>query len=1290
MVFALHEITKACISIGDQLENATAQACTHSFSNLDGLQGSGMIEEAAEIHLEIVSSVSLNSKLDFSLMTAVSIIGYGSVVHCYGNNGGLTFRNSTNIFIQGITFFNCGSRHDSTSTDFMNKNNTLVVKSALYFIYCTNITLYTVSIEHSDGVGVTVYNSDGLIQFYKCNMTENAVHSVSRNDFAGGGGIRIGITSCPVGTTCTNWRNFSKEFNIGTSYVFEECVFEGNLASTLHEELSSVVSGPSVKQRLGRGGGLYILLGRFSTEVDISIINCRFSGNSAIWGGAVFVSITDSARNNSVKFTNCTFQHNNSTRGDGAMSLSFHVTSKLEHNSVEVKHCYFIENFAPSGGGVGIFTSRKFVGLSMNTIFFVDCHWLGNSAHYGAGLELQSDQAFDQQGAVTLESCAFIGNTVSGLGDMPNQHSLSFRQSVVSVVMEQLNFTGITMFQNNTGTALQAASSVIRLGLSGKLLFINNTGNRGGGLSLVTLSKLLVHSNTQVYFENNQAKYYGGAIYVENLDALDPYLFSDVKCSIQCLNFDIHGCNSSFVFINNSAGHYNEVEFGNSVYFGYVESCVFFCTRNESAANTINNIFKCIGHEANIPEFGEKGDFVSTDRKFEVDESKLVGGSLQVIPGKEFQLPVRSLDGFDNSVFSIYYARFSHLNLDSQIKIDGAYSTVASAIPRLLVYGEPGNNGTLELKSSGYFQYKINIEVTIQPCPPGYSIINQTIETSAKKSEEVRICSCYNQKNFYQGVLCRNDFDGFRTSLRYGYWAGYVVDGSLSESKGWESSLIFFTAICPLAYCKYNCDNTCSVEYRLSLDLPSESIPSVVDMFVCGERRTGILCGSCKADHSVFFHSLRYDCFPDRLCDLGWLFYILSELVPVTVLFLFIITFNISFNTGAVSGFLFFAQTVDSLLINNNYGRDVYFNERNTLWSFQIYQVFYRFFNLDFFGIDKLSFCLWRGATALDVSIIKYVTIAYSFLLVAFTILILNRLNISRYIPQRFSSKGNYVIQGLSAFLTLCYAQCVLVSFQLLFAINLQGIDFNRSDTLHVFYHGDIIFFSRKHLPYAIPALLCLLTFALLPPLVLLWHPLAKQVLTKCKMAESRLVVLVDHLLLVNKLKPVIDSFQSSFKDNCRYFAGLYFIYRVLLLLGLLLVKQSQFYVLVTVFLLLMLLFHSITQPFKKQWYNVLNGFFLAIMLGINVISLSINNSLLKSDDQAAHFIRSILGFQEFLIYIPMCYILIYVAYNIAKIAIAKISDKRREREVEFPVRDEVDLLGSVEYNTLRDSETDL
>ena len=1282
---------EAFICLGNESEEISRRNCKYTFLDFDDFKESE-IYIMGNVQFEITSRINLSSTLVFSGKDSVSLVGYGAEVYCKGSNSGLVFRNSTNIQIHGLTFNNCGSRQESTSTDFTNASRTLQLKCALYFICCTNVSINTVNVENSDGTGLVMYDSDGLVNITKCNFTKNAIKSESLPYYAGGGGVHIDITSCPVGTMCDDWHGFADEFKTGTIYIFAECHFIGNNASTLHEELSSIVSGPFVKQRLGRGGGLFISLACFSSNMTVIVSDSFFSENLAVWGGGMFVAIRNSAKDNTVNLTDCMFLRNKAKRGDGGLSISFSFKmNEIRNNWIEVNDNHFIGNSAPSGGGVGFYSSGKTVGNLGNTAMFTKCHWESNEAYYGAGLELQSEKAFNEnKGSVILDSCEFHHNTVSRSKDFISEQSKSFRRAVISIAMEYMDFSGTTVLANNTGTAMQAMFSVVKLDAYGQLLFINNSGVRGGAIALLALSRLLVHNHTELHFENNIAEYYGGAIYTENFNFMDPYLFSDTKCSVQCQVFSEHGCNSSFVFVNNVAGYNHDVSFGNSVYFGSVESCVFICTKNESAPNTIRNIFRCIGHMEGNTETDKMSDFVSSDRKFEVKQSEVFDGSvLRVVPGKEFELPVMTLDAFDNSVLSLYYATFKHKNETSRLKIDPAYATVSSAVPRLLIYGDPYDHGSLELKSSGHFQYKRDIKTEMLPCPPGYSIIDQSIETSAGDNKKnVRICSCYNNsRNFYLGVLCRNDFDGFMASLRYGYWAGYVVNGSLSTSTDQEMSMHFYTAVCPLEYCQYNCRNTSEQNCSLSLELPSTSVPGCVDWLVCDKKRTGILCGSCREGFSVFYHTLRYDCFPDKLCGFGFLFYILSELVPVTIVFLFIIIFNVSFTTGAVNGFVFFAQTIDSLLINGDYGRDAYLNGRKT-WAFQVHQVFYRFFNLDFFGVNSLSFCLWKGASTLDVSSFKYVTVIYSFLLVAFTIVILNKCRITKYLPYRLIGKGNYVIQGLTAFLILCYAQCVLVSFQLLFSIYLQGIDYKPGDNLHVYYSGDVVFFSRRHLPYAIPALTCLVTFVLMPPLILLWHPLAKQVLANCRLSESHFVMLIDRILMVNKLKPVIDSFQSSFRDSCRCFAGLYFIYRVILLLGLLVIKQSQLYVLVSIFLLIMLLFHSIMQPFKKRWHNVINGYFLANMLAINVISLSINHSLLSSsgDQTMESFIRVIMGIQEVLIYTPMAFILIYAAGHIINSRRVKFFNKHRNTDIELSLRsDDTNSLTLSEYSTMRD-----
>jgi hypothetical protein len=87
-----------------------------------------------------------------------------------------------------------------------------------------------------------------------------------------------------------------------------------------------------------------------------------------------------------------------------------------------------------------------------------------------------------------------------------------------------------------------------------------------------------------------------------------------------------------------------------------------------------------------------------------------------------------------------------------------------------------------------------------------------------------------------------------------------------------------------------------------------------LDKSVCGDTRFGIVCGKCQDGYTVHFHSPGFLCKPAQPlgCKLGWLFYILSELVPVTVVFITVLVLNISFTSGAINGFILFSQLLAS------------------------------------------------------------------------------------------------------------------------------------------------------------------------------------------------------------------------------------------------------------------------------------------------------------------------------------------------------------------------------------------
>ena len=92
------------------------------------------------------------------------------------------------------------------------------------------------------------------------------------------------------------------------------------------------------------------------------------------------------------------------------------------------------------------------------------------------------------------------------------------------------------------------------------------------------------------------------------------------------------------------------------------------------------------------------------------------------------------------------------------------------------------------------------------------------------------------------------------------------------------------------------------------------------------------------------------------------------------------------------------------------------------------------------------------------------------------------------------------IINGLSTFWTLAYTKLALVSCLILTIGYLEGQQGLSYPVKHVvFLQGNLDYFHRGHLPYAIPALLILLFFVVLPSLALLCYPLATRIMAKIK-----------------------------------------------------------------------------------------------------------------------------------------------------------------------------------------------
>ena len=300
----------------------------------------------------------------------------------------------------------------------------------------------------------------------------------------------------------------------------------------------------------------------------------------------------------------------------------------------------------------------------------------------------------------------------------------------------------------------------------------------------------------------------------------------------------------------------------------------------------------------------------------------------------------------------------------------------------------------------------------------------------------------------------------------------------------------------------------------------------------------------------------------------------------------------------------------------------------------------------------------------------------------------MNAFNFYRWCPSlKRNPEKSYVIHGISTLLVMCYARCTKVSLLILDSADLTSRG-QKYVSKVVFRQGNVDYFSKDHLPYAVPALLCLVTIVALPPILLLVYPVCYKILALFHFDDSHFIHFTSRFVPLAKLKPFLDSFQSCFKDNCRFFAGLYFVYRlVLFATASIMTSFTRLYTFMEVELILFLAFHAIAQPYKKRWQNILDCLLftnLAIINGLTLFNYTRARS--PSSLKYKHTIDIISSIQLVLIYLPMIYIVGYVTCHLF-LGIKGVLLTRKHKNDHSQPQDDIQLPAQIIYSDSSDSE---
>ena len=978
--------------------------------------------------------------------------------------------------------------------------------------------------------------------------------------------------------------------------------FDNNIKGGIFIEYSSSDSSYSP----GIGGGGY-----FDYEiwnVSIVIADCEFENNKAKHGGALCLYFDSSIHDVSVIVERSQFRCNRALKRGGAVSAGYTQISEITDSSIKFHSCNFTNNQAHQGGGVDLFAAPNYSkdnSMSRNFFIFEKCTWELNTGVYGSAVYISpySSIKFIKYGKFPIpvfNSCQFIRNCIRNDIEQSRSNIVRYGRGAFYVNYLNVNFRGqVTFKENSYKSAVYLFTSILEVSSKSLLIFRNNIGHQGGAFHLRGFSSLHVNDNTSISFIDNHATDKGGAIFHGALR--EPSESTAIHCFIKYVGNKTKDERNANVYLKNNTANFKNTTREQSIFLFSSKPCSMFHHDNEKGLLLIANFT----FEGGIQNY--------TIATFPSNFSIHCEPPKTVVPGKEVELNIYVTDDTNDQVLLPTYK--VKIEETDGISVDNSYTITSNN--KIMLQGISGRKGEVEISILEHEDMAYTFNVTLEECPPGY-IYNHVISK----------CMCStNTKKIYWGIK-RCNLTKFQAILVPGYWAGYVRNESIGEST-------FRTSHCPRGFC--------SDHNESEILLPGKASHDTLNNLICSDNRMGVMCGQCKENTSVYFHTQRtFECRSDESCNLGILWYMLSVILPVTILFLVIILLNIQLTTGALNGFVFYMQIFDILNINAN----------NFIASFPKYDtvlhLITRMFNLDFFAFPELSFCLIKGANPLHLFLIDYATVAYSLLLILFIVGI-QYFRCKKFVPsflrKRVSLSGS-IIHGLSGVLVLCYAKSTQSTLSILKSGTLYGYN-NSVQEVRVFYFGDWPHLGKDHIKIAIPAVFALIFITCLPPLLLLVYPLCYKILAVLRLEESRVTKLFCMIIPLEKFKPFFDTFQGTFKDNHRYFAGLFFIYRLLILtLSATIHSLTEFYLYLELQLVFMLALHGCVQPYKYKWHNRLDLCIFTLLIIINGITLY---SYLLEVDLFDHKKNTdtLKGIQLILAFSPLLFIMIYILYKL-------------------------------------------
>ena len=403
-------------------------------------------------------------------------------------------------------------------------------------------------------------------------------------------------------------------------------------------------------------------------------------------------------------------------------------------------------------------------------------------------------------------------------------------------------------------------------------------------------------------------------------------------------------------------------------------------------------------------------------------------------------------------------------------------------------------------------------------------------------------------------------------------------------------------------------------------DIPTDISGKELTNVTCGKfNRQDINCARCIEGYGPAIFSDSVTCVECSKYRFGWFAYLVLQLLLETIVFIILATLKSRKVFSVINVLTFYWQTIFYAITTNSflYGK-LLANANTKLLQFLL--TLYGVWNLDFTRYLLPFMCITDTTTAINTLWFDFIVSVYPFLLCVLVLLGIhmhkqnNRMIIfllrpfGRLVRREWDPKDS-AITTFAVFFVLGYSKLLFTCLKLLNGVRVYHKDGTLADNkLVLYYDPSIKYLSGLHAPYIIVSVIILITCILIPPLLLLLHPI------RC--CRNRLGFQRSEFL-----SKTINMFQGFYKNGTegtydyRIFSALYMILKICIACEYIFVVVSYDdgkntglpWAITGLVLIGFGALYFTVEPFRESWMNKFDGFILTL-LGLLALTITFDD----------------------------------------------------------------------------------